>query len=1094
MLPRAATKDAARVLGHDYGVGDKLAKLIPDPEQGRSPTFDDCLKAGTDLRKEYDADPTAKQVIDVACGLEGIVRNNSIHAAAVVIAGMPLTDVVPLQLADARSLDADGNKVYKMVTQYSMKPIEMLGLLKMDFLGLRNLDVIEAALDIIERSRGERPDMDALPMDDASTYEMLARGDSVGVFQFESEGMQNALRQVKPSEFKDVVALGALYRPGAMDHIPAYARGKRSPDLVEVRDERLTPIIGDTYGVILYQEQAMQISKALAGFSGAMADDLRKAIGKKNRVAMAKLEPEFRAGCERSGTAREVVDWLWETNQKSADYSFNKCLSADTRVITADGVRLRLSEAHRRDVTEVMSMWADGEVRPHRVQRIVKTGRQPVFRVRCASGRQVKATAEHRLLSTEGYLPVAELTVGMELITTPMISEKQREARRTTMKRLAASPQRHDWDRAAAQRMSAWQAARPHEDKVAHMRRMHDLHPGLTRAGVAAMHDRVKWLWANDAEWRKAQVERTLARVRDAYDTGPGYGHCSIASNGMWCASWPEREMCEWLVAQEVDFEMHKVLDNGRMCDFYFDGVYWEMDGMDRSSDYFADKYGELPYVVVTPEDFRFRVERHLATTHVENGDPIVSIELVGEESTYDIEMAPDGPLNFLANGIVSHNSHAACYALISYRTAWLKANHCAEYMAALISSVMDTKDKVPFFAAKCEEMGIGVLPPDVNLSDHEFVVVDGDIRFGLDAVKGVGFAAVEAIKAARGDGGPFASLWDFCARVDPRCVNKKAIEALVKCGAFSSTGDSRKGMLSVLEQAQASGQKTQQDAEIGQGSIFDVFDAPAAGSGAASIDAFAPSYPSISPEEFDQGELLAIEKEAIGLFLSAHPLKEVREALHAKVDCKLEQLAECKSGDWVTAGGIVTQAKKIRTKSGDPMMFATLDDLEGSVEVLIFAKTLAELEPQVDDVLLVRGKVDHGDKGTVLVAQQVDPFTPTEAEVERAREAAAKAPPVLDALRLRADARRLAASVIDDLKHLFLQHPGVAEVELKLDTSDGPRFLLFGPGFKVNPTPDLKVELDGILGPAVLRPTAGPDDELPERPAVAAAPQPQMA
>ena len=1108
MLPRAATKDAARVLGHDYGVGDRLAKLIPDPEQGRSPSFDDCLKAGADLRKEYDSDPTAKQIIDVARGLEGIVRNNSIHAAAVVIAGMPLTDVVPLQLADARSLDADGNKVYKMVTQYSMKPIEMLGLLKMDFLGLRNLDVIEAALDIIERSSGARPDMDTLPMDDAATYEMLARGDSVGVFQFESEGMQGALRQVKPTEFNDLVALVALYRPGAMDQIPTYARGKKSPDNVEIPDERLESIIGGTYGVILYQEQAMQISKSLAGFSGAMADDLRKAIGKKNRDAMAKLEPEFRAGCERSGTARGVVDWLWETNKKSADYSFNKCLSASTRVIAADGERMRLSEAHRRGITEVMSMWADGEVRPHAVQRIVKTGRKPVFRVRCESGRQLKATAEHRLLSTEGYLPVEQLSVGMELITTPMTAEEQREARRQTMTRLAASPARRGWDRAASMRQRARQAARPAEDKAAHMRRMHGLHPEMTRAGTAALHERVKWLWANDPEWRKAQLERTFARVRDAYDTGPGYGHCSIASNGMWCASRPEREMCEWLVSQGVDFEMHKVLDSGRICDFYFDGVYWEMDGMDRSPEYFSEKYGELPYVVVAPEDFRFRVERHLATAHVENGDPIVSIEYVGLESTYDIEMAADGPLNFLADGIVSHNSHAACYALISYRTAWLKANHCAEYMAALISSVMDTKDKVPFFAAKCEEMGIGVLPPDVNLSDHEFVVVDGDIRFGLDAVKGLGHAAVEAIKAAREEGGAFTSLWDFCARVDPRCANKKAIEALVKCGAFSSTGDSRKGMLSVLEQAQAAGQKTQQDAEIGQGSIFDMLDAPGVEPAAAggSAAAFAPSYPPIPPEEFEQGELLAIEKEAIGLFLSAHPLKEVREALYAKVDCRLAKLADRKGGDWVTAGGIITQAKKIRTKSGDPMMFATLDDLEGSVEILVFAKTLAEFEPRVDDVLIVRGRVDHGDKGTVLVAQQVDPFTPTEAEVDRAREEAAKAPQVPDALRLRADARRLPAAVIDDLKHLFLQHPGGAEVVLELDTSDGRRFLLFGPGFKVKPSADLRIELDAILGPALPvepleaaaiaagAPIAGPDDELPVAPAVTEAPEPSMA
>ena len=287
MFPRAATRDAARVLGHDYGVGDRLAKLIPDPEQGRRPTLRALPAPGEPLRGAYDTDATAKQIVDVARGLEGIVRNASIHAAAVVIAGMPLTDVVPLQLADSGgggNGNGNGERDYRLVTQFSMKPVEELGLLKMDFLGLRNLDVIEDALDIIERSSGERPDMTSLPLDDAKTYEMMARGDSVGVFQFESEGMQSALRQVKTSEFDDLVALDALYRPGAMDQIPTYARGKRNPDAVTVPDERLEPIIGSTYGVILYQEQAMQISKTLAGFSGAKADDLRKAIGKKNRA------------------------------------------------------------------------------------------------------------------------------------------------------------------------------------------------------------------------------------------------------------------------------------------------------------------------------------------------------------------------------------------------------------------------------------------------------------------------------------------------------------------------------------------------------------------------------------------------------------------------------------------------------------------------------------------------------------------------------------------------------------------------------------------------------------------------------------------
>ncbi|MGH2856649.1 MAG: DNA polymerase III subunit alpha, partial [Solirubrobacteraceae bacterium] len=451
MFPRAATRDAARVLGHDYAIGDKLAKLIPDPDQGRPPSFADCLAPGQPLRAEVDRDGTAKQIVDVAQGLEGIVRNSSIHAAAVVISDRPLTDILPLQIADAGT-DENGERTFRTVTQFSMKPVEQLGLLKMDFLGLRNLDVIEDALDIIERSTGTRPDMDALPLDDSKTYEMMAAGDSIGVFQFESEGMRETLKRLGPTEFEHLIALNALYRPGPMENIPAYTRAKHNPETVSYPDERLRHILESTNGVIVYQEQAMQISKEIAGFSGAKADDLRKAIGKKNREAMAKLKPEFFAGCRASGTREDLIESLWTTNERSADYSFNK--------------------------------------------------------------------------------------------------------------------------------------------------------------------------------------------------------------------------------------------------------------------------------------------------------------------------------------------SHSACYALIAYRTAWLKANHPAEFMAALISSVMNTKDRVPFFVAQAEQMEIAILPPDVNLSDHEFVVVDGNLRFGLDAVKGVGYAAVEAIKRARGDGGtaqPFSSLWDFCERVDNRTVNKKAIEALVK-------------------------------------------------------------------------------------------------------------------------------------------------------------------------------------------------------------------------------------------------------------------------------------------------------------------------
>jgi DNA polymerase-3 subunit alpha len=735
MAPRAATRDAARVLGYDYATGDRLAKLIPEPIMGRSPSFAECLKSGADLKQVYEAEPDAKKIVDVAQGLEGIIRNNSIHAAAVVIADRPLHEIVPLQLAEDRSAPSGGNgggkaeRQYKIVTQYSMGPIEEMGLLKMDFLGLRNLDVIEDAIDIIERSRGERIDMEAIPIDDARTYEMLAKGDSTGVFQFESDGMRDALRKVKPTEFADLVALGALYRPGAMAYIPAYAKGKADPASVRYPDPRLRAITEETHGCVIYQEQLMAIAREMAGFSGAEADDLRKAIGKKKRDLMATMKDKFMQGLEESGTSAGVAKDLWKLNEAAADYSFNK--------------------------------------------------------------------------------------------------------------------------------------------------------------------------------------------------------------------------------------------------------------------------------------------------------------------------------------------SHAACYGLISYRTAYLKANYPAEYMAAVISSVMNTKDKVPFFVNRCEEMGIDVLPPDVNSSDHSFVVSENAIRFGLDAVKNVGHSAVEAILRAREET-PIASIWDFCERVDARAVNKRAIECLIKCGALDSTGATRRGMLEALPAAQSAGQKAQEDAQLGQGSIFD-FAEPAADDG---VKAGAHQHrPPISAVEFDRAALLALEKETLGTYLSSHPLSEVREALRGRVDCAIADLAKKADGSWVTVGGIVTEAKKIRTKSGTQMMFATLDDVEGQIEMLVFkvdqSESAAVIEP--DAVVLVRGRIDHKDRGeTKLVVQEAERFEPDRAEI-----AAAGTP--AGPLKLKIDAATLHGrpGLLDELKEVLVHHKGDADVLLAINGAEGvPKELRLGDGYRVRPSNGLRAELDHVLGP----------------------------
>jgi DNA polymerase-3 subunit alpha len=282
-----------------------------------------------------------------------------------------------------------------------------------------------------------------------------------------------------------------------------------------------------------------------------------------------------------------------------------------------------------------------------------------------------------------------------------------------------------------------------------------------------------------------------------------------------------------------------------------------------------------------------------------------------------------------------------------------------------------------------------------------------------------------------------------------------------------------------VLEQAQAAGQKVQQDAQIGQGSIFDLEPAlaPAGGGGSALVR---PAHPPIPPGEFDQAELLAIEKEAIGLFISAHPLKPVREALRQRIDCPLSEVAERRDKDWVTVGGIITQAKRIRTRNGDHMMFATLDDLEGSVEVLVFGKALAEYEGAlaVDQLVIVRGRVDHKEAGkTCVVAQTIDPFAPTEQEAAEARVAAGRAAEQaakeqatgLRALRLRLDATCLPVSFIDELKAVLESFPGPSDVVLEMATSTGARRLRLGEAYRVAPGPSLHAELAQLLGPAAL-------------------------
>ena len=698
MMARAAVRDAGRVLEVPYGAVDKVAKMIPE---GPKVYLEDNLKPGQELRSAYDADPVVKEIVDLARPLEGLVRADSIHAAGVVIADRPLTDIVPVQ---QKGPDQE------VVTQLGMWDVVDLGLLKIDFLGLRNLDVIDEAIRLVGGI-----DLEELPLDDPRTYAMLAKGDAVGVFQFESSGMREALRQVKPTEFEDLIALVALYRPGPMGYIPVYARRKNGQETVSFIDPRLEEITGGTYGICIYQEQYMQIAKQLAGFTPAEAETLRKAIGKKIHELMASLKGKFLEGCVATGTEPEVAQQLWKDMEQSQDYSFNK--------------------------------------------------------------------------------------------------------------------------------------------------------------------------------------------------------------------------------------------------------------------------------------------------------------------------------------------AHAACYALIAYRTAWLRANHPHEYMAALISSVMSTKDRVPFYVNACQELGIEVLPPDVNTSQVDFAVVEGKIRFGLNAVKNVGEAACVAIVSARETGGAFESIWDFTERVDPQIVNRRALESLVRCGALDSTGASRKGMTEVLDQALSWGGSEHEARSSGQGSIFDLVD-----EGTERPRHHAP----VPLDEYEKGELLRLEKETLGLWISEHPLAEVAGELKRKCDRTLADLERCRDGEIVTVGGIVSSVKQLTTKKGDPMVFLRLDDLSGSAEAVVFNSVYAASRElcEADRVLVLKGRVDHKEGESKLIAIEVAEFS-------------AYVPPT--EVRLKVDARKAPAGVLRELGHVVRDYPGEAKVVLALDTSEGPRTLEFGPEYRVAPVPDFYAEVKALLGEAAV-------------------------
>jgi DNA polymerase-3 subunit alpha len=677
------------------------------------PKHVDGYKMASELRDLYAADPDAQKVIDVAKGLEGLRRQDGIHAAAVVITREPLTEYLPIQ----RKPEPGGSlEDAPIVTQYEMHGVEDLGLLKMDFLGLRNLDVIEVTLDLVERSTGSRPDIDHVPLDDPKTFELLRKGDTIGVFQLEGGPMRALVQRLAPTSFEDVAALIALYRPGPMSQNMHndYADRKNGRKPVAYDHPDLEEVLGPTYGLMIYQEQLMRAAQTLAGYSLEEADNLRKATGKKIRELIRAERSKFVDGCEQQGHTREFGERYFDIIEPFADYSFNK--------------------------------------------------------------------------------------------------------------------------------------------------------------------------------------------------------------------------------------------------------------------------------------------------------------------------------------------SHSFGYGLVAYQTAYLKANHPHEYLAALLTSVKANKDQTAVFLNECRQLGIDVLVPDVNSSDSDFVVKDGAIRFGLSAVRNVGEGVVVHIVAAREEGGPFTDFFDFCERVDPIALNKRTIESLVKAGGFDSLGHPRQGLCTVFEGIVERAVARRREREAGIMSLFgDSVEEQAEG---GFVDRVA-----IPDLEFGKKDRLAFEKEMLGLYVSEHPMLSAERALRRYTDCTLSELKEMRDGELRTVGGVVTAYSRKYTKRGDLMATFVLEDLGAALEVMVFPKTMAQYGEllEEDAIICVKGRLDTREDTPKIMVM----------EITRPELVLDGGPPV----RLRVKLGALDEAKTAQLREILESHPGDSPVFVHLEAPDKTTVLRLGDDHLVGARNGLFAELRVLLG-----------------------------
>jgi DNA polymerase III alpha subunit/intein/homing endonuclease len=901
------------------------------------------------------------------------------------------------------------------------------------------------------------------------TYDILMQSPgnnfvASGFVVHNSGGMRRYLLELKPTELEDIIAMVALYRPGPMELIPAYISRKHGREKVVYLHPKLEPILKNTYGIGVYQEQMMQIARDLAGYTLPQADTLRKAIGKKIKSLLEEQREKLISGMKTNGVDAKTAEAIWELFPPFARYGFNRCLTGDTQVMDpVSGTLATLKALHEKEkrLLSVLSLEQNLKIKNRTVSDVISNGKKRVWKVTTRSGRTIKATANHPFLTPRNWQKLEDITVGEKIAVARALPEAQKPLRIETYKLgllgylLAEGnlchPHGFYFYSKSSEEVNDYlrflHAFKNTKGKVDHSKPASSVYAG--RIDLKKPSEAVSWIESLGLKYKKATkkffppfvfrlsnadlafliakmfqgdgcvnnkrdpqifyatsstdiargLQHLLLRLeilssvhekRFKYRGGINIGYTVTISRYDNISKLLEACAMHFVgekrtVAQKILAE-HPII-NGTLPIWSARGSYdtvpvalvrdhmreaammrhESLRGFARdigvSWRLFLKDKRKIGYLRETVEIIgRSLGDKQLLTLAGSDvyWDEVKSIEPAGIADTYDLTV--DETHNFVANDIIVHNSHAACYATVAYQTAYLKAHYPAEFMAALLTADLGDIERTAFLVSECRKMKINVLPPDVNESDEYFTVVDArTLRFGLAAVKNVGENVVQSIIQERNQKDRFASIADFIERIHHKDLNKKSLESLIKAGALDAMAERGQILANLdylLEYARALGRSQSQ----GQTSLF------ASLPNNESSLKLSPALPASKHEK------LVWEKELLGLYVSSHPLEDFRERLSRKA-VPIARLAVSAMAGRATIGGVVTSMKKILTKTGKPMLFVGLEDLSGKIETVVFPDSL-ERNPgawQQDKILLVSGRLSNRDGTLKLLCESAE-------------------------------------------------------------------------------------------------------------------------